>query len=229
MSITEKYLEALSINDGWITVSQWAEKFGEMFPDLLEKAHNEAINQKTPSTGLREIAARISSNISRGAYTGLIEIDESERPRRVRRLTAAESENYIEKEIEDDLEPLTRSQKIKNDIEALSTKDRYRLSEFENIIDQLRSLFSLDFELDHAKALLNSTDPGSHHPDNIQILLKAHNRNKGVNNWPRFTFEEQVAYLRANIHVQRLVASRMGVDITEDVIESIIKRLELIY
>jgi hypothetical protein len=34
------------------------------------------------TTGLREIAARVSSNISRGAYAGRIEIDDTERPSR---------------------------------------------------------------------------------------------------------------------------------------------------
>ncbi len=38
MKIHEKYLEALKTFDGFVTVSEWAVKFGEMYPELLEKA-----------------------------------------------------------------------------------------------------------------------------------------------------------------------------------------------
>lgn len=66
MKIHEKYLEALKTFDGFVTVSEWAVKFGEMYPELLEKANKEAQNQKNDTTGLREIAARISSRLATG-------------------------------------------------------------------------------------------------------------------------------------------------------------------
>lgn len=229
MNISAQYLEALRTIAGWATVSEWALKFGEMYPELLEKANKEAENQKTPSTGIREIAARISSTISRGAYIGKIEIDEAERPRKVRFLTPEDASSYIEKEIEDDTAPLTRGQKIKDDFSLLSTKDAYRVAEFEAIIGQLRHFFSLDFELEHAKALLNREDPGSHHPDNLQLLLKTHNRIKNSDNWARFTLDEQINYIQSVVQVQKLVSIKMGVHIEDDVIESIIKRLKMIY
>ena len=84
MNMTEKYLEALKDLDNWVIVSEWATRFGELYPELLEKANEEAKNQANETTGLREIAARISSGISRGAYIDNIEIDSSERPRKVR-------------------------------------------------------------------------------------------------------------------------------------------------
>lgn len=229
LSISEKYIEALKRLTGWATVSEWAIKVGEVYPDILEKADREARGQKNDTTGLREIAARISSNISRGAYRGIIEIDESERPRKVRSISEGNPEEHEEKEIEEDLAPLTRHQKIQTDEYALSTKDRYRITEIQAIIDQLRSLFDLDFEFEHAKAILNSSDPGSHHPDNIQILLKTHNRQKGKNNWRRFSIEEQIDYIRAVVRVQSIVADRMGVQLEEDVLEQVITRLKMVY
>lgn len=81
MLIADKYLLTLKEINNWATVSEWALKFSLMFPDLLEKANEEARNQKQNTTGLREIAARISSTISRGAFNGRIELDESERTR----------------------------------------------------------------------------------------------------------------------------------------------------
>lgn len=60
MKITEKYLEALKTFTDYVTVSEWAQRFSEMFPDELQKANEQAANQKQDTTGLREIAARIS-------------------------------------------------------------------------------------------------------------------------------------------------------------------------
>ena len=229
ISISQKYLDALKAIDGWTTVSEWAVKVGEVFPDVLEKANRDAQGQKNETTGLREIAARISSNISRGAYVGLIEIDESERPRKVRVLTEIESENYEQKEMEDDLAPITRAQRIKVDEDKLSVKEMYRITEMANIIDQLRSFFSLDFEFEHAKAILNPSEPGKHHPDNIQLLLRSHNRIKGKNNWERFTLQEQIEYIKAAVNIQKIVSKKMNIDLEEEVIDQIISRLKLVY
>jgi hypothetical protein len=46
MKIHEKYLEALKTFEDYVTVSEWAEKVGVMYPDLLEKANNEAKKQR---------------------------------------------------------------------------------------------------------------------------------------------------------------------------------------
>lgn len=227
--VSQKYLDALRTINNWTIVSDWAIKVGEMYPEILAKADKEAANQKNETTGLREIAARISSNISRGAYAGQIEIDESERPRRVRYITESEAESQIQHEIEEDVEPLTRAQRIRADEDSLSVKDRYRLDEFQNIIEQLRKFFNLDFELEHAKALLNHADPGKHHPDNIQLLLKSHNRMKSNSNWDRFTLEEQIAYIKATIEVQTLVSKKMQIELEPNVIDQIIERLKNVY
>lgn len=229
ISITQIYLNSLKCFEGWATVSEWAIKVGELNPEILEKANQEAKNHKNESTGIREIAARISSNISRGAYLGKIEIDESERPRKVRFLTEVEASDYEAKELEEDLAPITRSQRMKFDFENLSQMDKYRLTEIETIISQLRQFYNLDFEVEHAKALLNKDDPGMHHPDNIQILLKSHNRMKSNNNWERFSIVEQVEYIKSAVVLQKMISKRMGIAIEDSVIHSIISRLEAVY
>jgi len=228
-SISESYLEALTAINDWTTVSDWALKVGEMFPEILDKANDEAMKHKRPSTGIREIAARISSAVSTGRFAGQIEVDESERPKRVRVLSEAEAANYEEREIESDLEPLTRSQRIKTDEDSLGTKEKYRIAEMDAIIRQLKEFFNLDFELEHAKAILNPKDPGKHHPDNLQILLKSHNRQKSNDNWERFTLQEQIEYIQAVVKVQKLVSAKMKIDLHDEVIGSIIDRLKLIY
>jgi hypothetical protein len=52
MNINEKYYEVLKQINDWTTVSAWAIKFGEIYPDLLNKANKETVNHKNPSTGL---------------------------------------------------------------------------------------------------------------------------------------------------------------------------------
>ncbi len=227
--ISEKYLAALREINDWTTVSEWAIKVGDLYPDLLAKANEEAKGHKRPTTGIREIAARISSWVSTDGFAGKIEVDASERPKRVRILNEEEASHYQETSLESDLEPLTRAQKIKTDEAALGTKEKYRLAELEAIITQLKTFFNLDFEFEHAKAILNPTDPGHHHPDNIQILLKSHNRLKGNDNWERFTLKEQIEYIEAVVRVQKLVSKKMKVELHEDVIGSIIERLKLVY
>lgn len=228
-NIKDKYLETLKTIDGWVIVSEWAIKFGQMFPELLEKANREAANQKNQTTGIREIAARISSNISSGAFAEDIEVDESERPRKVRYLSPEGLTNRIQQEIEDDVAPLSRSQKIRKDLESLTTKELYRLEEMENISSSLNSFFRLDFEVDHAAAVLNPHNPGKHHPDNLQVLQKRHNAMKNSSNWPRFTLDEQIDYIKTTVKVQSIIAKKMNIDLEHIVIDSIIERLKLVF
>lgn len=229
MKVAEKYYIVLEEIGDWAIVSDWAAKVGEKYPDLLAKAEKEAASQKNETTGLREIAARISSTISRGAYSGRIEVDESERPRKVRALSQAEAEKYVEKEIEEDVAPITRHQRIKADLENLEPKEKYRLSELESIVSQLRQLFRLNFELEHANAIMNGEEPGHHHPDNIQIMTKNHNTMKSNSNWKRFSIDEQIDYIRAEVRLQKLVAERMGVSIDESILDHIFDRLKAVF
>lgn len=229
MNITEQYLEALKAIDDWVTVSEWAVKVGDLYPDLLEKANEDARNQVNDTTGLREIAARIGSNISRGAYIDHIEIDASERPRKVRYVSKEEHDATVSSEIDEDVAPLKRTEIIRQSEQTLSNTDKYRIDEFEAIARQLKRYFGLDFEVDHAQALLNKEQPGIHHPDNLQIILKLHNSKKNSDSWPRFSLEEQVKYITSVIETQNIVAKRLGMEITTDVLGSLLYRLSKIY
>lgn len=228
-TINDKYLYALSAAAAWLTVSEWALKVAELFPDLLANADAQAAKQKNDTTGLREIAARLSSRISSGGFGSQIEVDASERPKKVRFLTPTEQQQHEAEEVEEDLAPLRRIDIIKRDSEQLSVAEQYRIDEFEVISRQLKVYFGLDFEVDHAAALLNGKTPGKHHPDNLQLLLKAHNAKKHANNWPRFSFAEQKQYIEAAITLQTLVASRMNVEVETLVMASLLSRLEAVY
>lgn len=229
MKIQEKYLEALKTIGGWVIVSEWATKVGEMYPDILAKADEQAAGQVQDTTGLREISARISSAISTGAYAGQIEIDASERPRKVRYVTSDELAKHVAEEAEEDAAPLKRAEIERRDYEKLTSVERYRLEELQAISKQLKSFYGLDFELDHAAALLNVEAPGPHHPDNLQFLLKLHNGKKQNSNWPRFTLEEQLDYIGRALDLQKLVIERLGFDSQTEVLESLLDRISSAY
>ncbi|MEC9413087.1 MAG: HNH endonuclease [Pseudomonadota bacterium] len=229
MRIIDKYLEALKTFDDWVIVSDWAKKFGEMYPDLLEKAELEAANQLNDTTGIREIAARISSALSRGAYDDLVEIDTSDKPKRVRFVPEPLRQIHQAQEIEEDIAPLKRDDIIKQSLNTISTHERYRLTEFENIAKQLKAFFGLDFEVDHAKSLLNASESGQHHPDNLQLLLRAHNARKSNENWTRFSIDEQISYITTAIKLQELVADKFQIHMEHRVLDSLIDRLKSIY
>ena len=158
-----------------------------------------------------------------------MEVDTAERPRKVRYLSVERKAALIARDIDSDTEPLTRDKRIKQDIQSLSTKEYYRLEEMEAVADTLNSYFRLDFEIDHSDALLNPEKPGRHHPDNLQLLLKSHNRNKNNNNWARFTLEEHIDYIKSAIRIQAIVAKKMKIDLDEKVIESVMERLRLVF
>ncbi len=208
MKIHEKYLEALKTFTDYVTISEWAVKFGEMYPDELEKANGQAKKQKGDTTGLRELAARISSNVSSGKWSKELLIDDSERPKKVKYITKDQLEENIQKEIDEDIEPLRRQDIINNAVDQMQILDLYRISEFENIQKAFKQFFSVDFEIDHAQALLNDTKQGDHYPDNLQLLLKYHNGKKSKKSWERFTFDEQVDYIKKTISLQSLVVDK---------------------
>jgi len=229
MKVSEKYLEALKAVDDWVIVSEWAKKVGELFPDILEKAEADAKGQAQETTGLREIAARISSSLARGAYLNNVEVDASERPRKVRYISATEHDEHIQHEIDEDVAPLKRDEIIKRAVQSFSTHDKYRVNEFEAIAKQLKQFFGLDFEVDHSAALLNPEAPGAHSPENLQLLLKVHNGKKNNKNWPRFSLDEQRAYIEAAIQLQSLVSTRFDIEMENQVLGALLVRLKEVY
>jgi len=228
IKIHEQYLKAIEGYDEWLTVSEWAVRVGDLYPDILKKAEEEALNQKNDTTGLREIAARISSRLSADKFEN-VEVDASERPKKVRYITTENITEHVEQDLEDDIAPLKRSDIIKRHVDSLTTHELYRIDELETISKKLKEYFSLDFEVDHAQALLNPDSPGEHHPDNLQLLLKSHNGKKHSKNWARFSIDEQVDYINSAIKLQSLLAPRMDLKFEYSVLSSLLQRLKDVY
>lgn len=228
MKLHEKYLRALENNGDWLTVSEWALKVAELYPEILVNAEKDAINQKNETTGLREIAARISSRLSANGFDN-IDIDTSDRPKKVRYISIEEQTEHLNQDIEEDVAPLKRNELIKIHTESLTIHEIYRIDEMEAISKQIKTYFALDFEVDHSQALLNTESPGKHHPDNLQLLLKNHNGKKHSKNWERFSFDEQVEYIATAIKLQEIVAQRLGIELETSVLTSLIQRLKNVY
>lgn len=191
-------------------------------PEILQKANEEAKNQKNETTGLREIAARISSRLSTGGFEHCVVIDTSEHPRRVKYISKNELEENMGEEIAQDLEPLTRLEIEKASENSLNAQSLYRLDAFRSIQKAFKNYFNLDFEIDHARALLNKESGGEHHPNNLQLLLKFHN-------WKRFSYEEQKEYIKRAISLQNLLTKEMGIVIDREILNSLLGRLKEIY
>jgi len=48
-------------------------------------------------------------------------------------------------------------------------------------------------------------------------------------NWKRFTIDEQIEYIKHVLALQTLIASRLGVSLVNDVLESLLERLGKVY
>ncbi len=225
MKVVEKYLEALKTFKDYVTVSEWSAKVVELFPELLTKAEKNVDNHKHNTTAFQQITRQISSEITRGKFNQFISIDDSERPRKVKYISKEELEEQTDK----DIEPLKRQDIINNASSELEIFEIYRITEFENIQKSFKQFFGLDFEIDHAEALLNKEKQGEHHPNNLQLLLKYHNGKKNKNSWDRFTFKEQEDYIKRSIDLHSLVADKFDIEIDNKILNSLLHRLKEVY
>ena len=223
MTITEKYIEALKEIGDWATAGEWALKVAEMYPDIMENANEQAKNQKNDTTGMRELTARLHSNVSRGAYEGKIEIDMDERPRKFRYALPEDIEKRIDEELDEEMACLTRTERIKKDYESLSTYDKYRIQELEAIAKAFNSYFKTDIEVDHAQSLMGD-NPGRHHPDNLQLISKTHNRIKSKKSWERMNLEKQLEYLE-----KMMAYHEMVFDVDDEILASLVERVRKVY
>ena len=129
----------------------------------------------------------------------------------------------------EDIEPITRIEIINQAKDKLKVLEVYRFDEFKNIQKAFKDFFSIDFELDHAQALLDRENQGSHHPDNIQLLLKYHNGKKSNKSWERFNFEKQETYIRDVIKLQSNVADNFEIELNNEILTQLLNRLKIIY
>ncbi len=221
LNISEKYLEALKQIKGWTTVSDWAQKVGDLYPEILRKANKQSKSYKRPSTGTKEIAARIGAKFSTNAYKGLVDVDDSQKPRKVKFIKSKNDRNN-KKLPEENKESYNRSEIIRKHKKSLNSNEDYRMKELKQIVSTLSKELHINFELDHAFPLKRG---GEGNPDNMQILMTAHNRKKSSTKWDRFTIDEQIEYIEAIIKIQKKIENKIKVKINDQNIDLTIKKL----
>ncbi len=223
MTKKERFIDVLRTFETPVTVSQWANRVVEQYPAILNQ-----INSKTnePMT-LKALATSMSLKVSRGEFPELKVLD-SEPYRRVMYLTENKKKDLTKMEVNRDVEAIILESKINEDIKKSTEQDKYRLEELNSICLQLNKYFSLNFTLHHAKSLSHNKDTGRHHIDNIQLLTREHILLK-KNDVKKFSIEEQKAYTKRVITLHMMIDKSIDINLTDDVLEMLLDRLEKIY
>jgi len=223
MTKQERFIEVLRTFEKPVTVSEWANRVVEQYPAILNQ-----INSKTnkPMT-LKELATTMSLKVSRGEFSE-IKILDSEPYRRVMYLTENKKNDLTKMEVNKDVEAIVLASKIKEDIKKSKEQDKYRLEELSSICSQLNKYFALNFTLHHAQSLSNAKNTGRHHVDNLQLLTTEHVLLK-KDGTKKFSIDEQKAYIKRIISVHMMIVKSIDINLTDDVLEMLLDRLEKIY
>ena len=238
MSKKDKYVNVLKEINDWVEISEWAVTVGEKYPDLLEAANKDADkqnqtakdrNKKRNTTGVKEIAARIGSNLLTPGYIKEIEIDSTVKPRKVKYMSLDAIKEKQDQTLVDDIAPLTRRDIERTATDNFTKYEQYRTNEFWAISKQFKDFLNIDFEVDHASALLNDSSPGEHHPDNLQLLTKIHNARKNSNNYAKFDIEKQVAYIQNRYEGQVFIEEQQSNVLDVKILDALIARLRRVF
>ena len=223
MTKQERFIEVLRTFETPVTVSQWANRVVEQYPTILNQ-----INSKTnePMT-LKALATTMSLKVSRGEFSELKVLD-SEPYRRIMYLSENKKNDLTKMEVTKDVEAIVLESKMNADIKKSTEQDKYRLEEVNSICTQLNKYFALNFTLHHAQSLSNSKSSGRHHVDNIQLLTTEHIL-LIKDGKKKFSIEEQKAYIKRVISVHMMIVKSIDINLTDDVLEMLLDRLEKIY
>ena len=223
MTKKERFIDVLRTFETPVTVSEWANRVVEQYPAILNQ-----INSKTnePMT-LKALATTMSLKVSRGEFSELKILD-SEPYRRVMYLTENKKNDLTKMEVSKDVEAIIFESKMNDDIKKSTEQDKYRLEELNSICTQLNKYFLLHFTLHHAHSLSNLKSTGRHHIDNLQLLTAEHTLLK-KDAVKKFSIEEQKAYIKRIISVHMMIVKSIDLNLTDDILEMLLDRLEKVY
>jgi len=223
MTKTDKFIEVLQTFNHSVTIAEWSKRIVELYPAVLTQQNN----KNSESMTLRELTARISLKVSKEEFPE-IEVENTLPYRKVRYLHSGMKKEYIKKVANKDIEPIIIAERMEEDINRLNESERYRIEEFSGITDQLNRYFNLNFQIHHSFSLTNSKNMGKHHADNLQILTAEHAllREDGE---PKFTIEEQKAYIKRIIVVHTMVSKHLDINLTDEVLDMLLDRLAKVY
>ena len=223
MTKKERFMEVLKTFKEPVTVATWAKKVAELYPSILTQINSKTNEKMT----LNDLALGMGIKLSKGEFSKVITYNRD--PYRVVEYFVEEEEtNIIKRTAKKDIEPLLLEAKIKEDMQKLTESEKYRLEELSSIVDQLNRYFALNFILHHAHPLLSNHKEGRHQAGNLQILTKEHRlvKKEGEN---RFSIEEQKAYIKRIISIQLMINKAIDINLTDEVLEMLLERLEKVY
>jgi len=223
MTKRERFVDVLKTFDTPITILEWANSVIEQYPSLLTQINSKTNEKMT----LKDLAMTISLKVSKGEFSE-IKILENKPYRKVMYVSESMKNDLIKSEVKKDLESITLSSKIKEDIKKSTESDRYRLEELESIKKQLNRYFALNFVLHHATSLTNKDKQAKHHADNLQLLTKEHILIK-KDGESKFSIDEQKAYIKRVISIQLMINKNIDINLTDEVLEMLLERLEKVY
>ena len=223
MTKRERFIDVLRTFDTPVTVSEWAKSVIEQYPSLLTQINSKTNEKMT----LKDLAMTISLKVSKGEFSE-IKIFDNGSYRKVMYMTESMKNELTKKEVKKDLESINLESKIKEDISKSTESDRYRLEELNSIKDQLNRYFALNFVLHHASSLTNKNNKSKHHVDNLELLTEEHIliKKDGEN---KFSIDEQKAYIKRIISIQMMINKSIDINLTDEVLEMLLERLEKIY
>jgi len=207
MTRNERFSNVLRTFERPVTILEWINKIIEQYPIILKQINSQTNEFMT----YHALASTISSKVARGEFP---------------EVKILNSESYSNVKYMIDNKNLRK--KVDENIEKFSDQDKYRFDELSSICKQLNKYFKLDFNLHHGQVLSNSKHRGRHHIDNIQLLTKEHSLLK-KDGAKKFSIEEQKVYIKRVISVHMMVDRSLDINLTDDVLEMLLDRLEKIY
>ena len=223
MTKKERFIEVLKTFDQPVTVAVWSKRVAEQYPSILNQINSKTNEKMT----LKELAVGIGLKLSKGEFPEVF-INNVQPYRVVEYISESRLNELIKSAAKKDTESILIESKMKQDIQKLAESEKYRLEELKSIHEQLNRYFSLNFELHHAYGLLGDKKEGRHSADNLQILTKEHALIKRDAS-KKFSIEEQKAYIKRTIAIQMMINKEIDINLTDEVLEMILDRLEKVY
>lgn len=152
----KKYLETLKTFDDFVTITEWANQFVEMYPDEIKEL------KEDEKVLIRNIVKSITSLVSTGKWSNIILIDKNTKPQKIKFIADENQENDIDNNIH-----LVKSPKI---VKTINFKELMKAIEF----------LPDDYDLPHRDEYTHFENNAQCVGHKVYIAFEMAIRNKGV-------------------------------------------------
>jgi hypothetical protein len=223
MTKSEKFIEVLRTFDEPVTVAEWAKRIIDLYPLVLVPTNRETDATMT----LLELTTVMSVKLSKGEFPE-VKVDYSEPYRKVQYISDFTKKDLIKEYANSDREPILYEEYKSEGISKLNESERYRVEEFKSIVTQLNSYFNMNFEIHDLSLVARRKEKVRYHPDNFELLTSEH-ATKKLADKVRFTIDAQKAYIKRMLVADAMISKVLDIDVTDQVLDMLLDRLEKIY